>query len=119
MALFCTLISRLVGCCVSIKPHDCGNEQGDLHHLCDHPMGHPPMHQAETLLRRCLLEMVPISRTKDVATTMLCTTMAGLWGLIIHLIAVIVREFLAYLDIPDRHNPDGVAELFCVAVGLT
>jgi len=77
------------------------------------------MHQAETLLRRCLLEMVPISRTKDVATTMLCTTMAGLWGLIIHLIAVIVREFLTCRDIPDRYNPDDMPELFCLAVWVT
>ena len=50
---------------------------------------------------------------------MLRAAMAGLWGLIIHLIAVIVREFLTCLDIPDRHNPDGVAELFRVAVGVT
>ena len=45
--------------------------------------------------------------------------MAGLWGLIIHLIAVIVREFLTCLDIPDRHKPDGVAKLFCVTVWVT
>ena len=50
---------------------------------------------------------------------MLRAAMAGLWGLIIHLIAVIVREFLACLDIPGRHKPDGVAELFCVAVWVT
>ena len=45
--------------------------------------------------------------------------MAGLWGLIIHLIAVIVREFLACLDISDRHNPDDTLELFGVAVWVT
>jgi hypothetical protein len=42
--------------------------------------------------------------------------MAGLCGLIIHLISVVVGEFLTRLNIPDRHNPDGVAELFRVAV---
>src|SRR5262244_3876207 len=70
-------------------------------------------------LPRYLRDMVPISRIEDVATTILCTTMAGLWGLIIHLIAVIVREFLTCLDIPDRDNPDDMLELFGVAVGLT
>ena len=50
---------------------------------------------------------------------MLCTAMAGLWRLIIQLVAIVVREFLACLDISDRHNPDGVAELFGVAVWVT
>src|SRR5262245_56112412 len=59
------------------------------------PLRHPPMHQAETLLRSWLLKAVPILRTKDIPTTILCTTMAGLWGLIIQLVAVVVREFLA------------------------
>src|SRR5882762_1520518 len=67
-------------------------------------------------LPHCLLEMVPILRTQDIATTILCTTMAGLWGLIIQLVSVIIGEFLPCRDIPDRHNPDGVAELFRVAV---
>jgi hypothetical protein len=38
--------------------------------------------------------------------------MTRLCGLIIDLVLVIVREFLTCLNIPDRHNPDGVAELF-------
>jgi hypothetical protein len=42
--------------------------------------------------------------------------MTGLCGLIIDLVSVVVGEFLPCRDIPDRHNPDGVAELFCVAV---
>ena len=33
--------------------------------------------------------------------------------------AIVVGEFLPCRDIPDRDNPDGVAELFRVAVGLT
>ena len=43
----------------------------------------------------------------------------GSGGLIIHLIAVIVREFLTCLNIPDRHNPDETPELFGVAVWVT
>src|SRR5437867_10761003 len=80
---------------------------------------HPPMHQEETLPRRYLLETVPVLGIKDIPTTMLCAAMAGLWGLIIQLVAVVVREFLPCRDIPDRHNPDGVAELFRVAVWVT
>ena len=45
--------------------------------------------------------------------------MAGLWGLIIQLVAVVVREFLAYLNIPHRYNPDDVSELFGVTVWVT
>jgi hypothetical protein len=45
--------------------------------------------------------------------------MAGLWGLVIQLVAIVVREFLACLDISDCHNPDDAPELFGVAVGLT
>src|SRR6266566_8330366 len=71
------------------------------------------------LLRRCLLEAVPILRTKDIPTTMLCAAMAGLWWLIIHLIPIVVGEFLTCRDIPDRDNPDGIPELFRLAVGLT
>ena len=40
-------------------------------------MGHPPMHQEEILLRRWLLEAIPILRTKDIPTTMLCTKCKG------------------------------------------
>ena len=58
-------------------------------------------------------------RTKDVATTMVCATMAGLCGFIIDLVLIVVGEFLACCDIPDRHNPDGVAKLFYVAVWVT
>ena len=50
---------------------------------------------------------------------MLRATMAGLCGLIIDLVAIVVGEFLACLNIPDRDNPDGIAELFCVAVWIT
>ncbi len=45
--------------------------------------------------------------------------MAGLWGLIIQLVAIVVREFLACVNIPDRDNPDDTPELFCVAVWVT
>ena len=45
--------------------------------------------------------------------------MAGFWGLIIDLVAVVVGEFLACRDIPDCYNPDDTPELFGVAVGLT
>jgi hypothetical protein len=68
---------------------------------------------------RCLLDTVPIGGCKDIPTTMLRAAMAGLCGLVIHLIAVIVREFLACPNIPDRHNPDDMTELFGLAVGLT
>ena len=81
-------------------------------------MGHPPMHQEETLLRRWLLDTVPILRTEDVATTMLCAAMARVAFIVFVIIAVIIREFLACPNILDRHKPDGVAELFRVAVGL-
>ena len=82
-------------------------------------MGHPPMHQEETLLRRWLLDAIPILRTQDIPTTMLCAAMAGLCGLGIHLIPVVVGEFLPCLDILDCHKPDGIAKLFCVAVWVT
>jgi hypothetical protein len=58
-------------------------------------------------------------RTKDIPTTILRAAMTRLWGLIIHLIAVIVCEFLACPNIPDRYNPDGIPKLFCVAVWVT
>ena len=45
--------------------------------------------------------------------------MAGLWGLIIQLVAIVVREFFTCLNIPDRDNPDDTPELFGVAVGVT
>jgi len=77
------------------------------------------MLQEETLLRGCLLEAVPIVRREDVATTMRRTAMAGLCGLVIHLIPVVVREFLTCRDIFDCYKPDGVAELFRVAVWVT
>jgi hypothetical protein len=77
------------------------------------------MHQEETLSRRWLLHTVPILRTKDIPTTLFCAAMTGLRGLVIKLVAVIVGEFLACPNIPDRYNPDGVAKLFRVAVGLT
>ena len=66
-----------------------------------------------------MLEAVPILRTKDIPTTLLCATMAGLCGLIIDLVLIIVGEFLACHDIPDRYNPDRVAELFRVTVWVT
>jgi hypothetical protein len=47
-----------------------------------------------------MLDTVPIVRTKDVATTILCTTMAGLCRLVIDLILIVVGEFLARLNIP-------------------
>src|SRR5262249_9144256 len=82
-------------------------------------MGHSPMHQGETLPRRCLLDAVPILWTKDIPTTLLRTTMAGLWRLVIDLVLIVVREFLACLNIPDGYNPDGIPKLFRVAVGFT
>src|SRR5687767_12309913 len=81
--------------------------------------GSPPMHQEEMLLRRCLLDVVPVVRTQDIATTMLRTTMAGLCRLVIDLVLIVVSEFLPCHNIPDRDNPDGVAELFRVAVWVT
>src|SRR5262245_44575785 len=81
--------------------------------------GHPPMHEEETLPRRCLLEVVPILRTQDIPTTMLRATMAGLCRLIIQLVAVVVRKFLAYLNIPNRYNPDDAPELFSLTVWVT
>src|SRR5262245_47214450 len=82
-------------------------------------MCHPPMHQVETLLRRCLLEVVPIMGTQDIPATILRATKAWLYGLVIHLIPVVVGEFLTCLNISDRHNPDDTPELFGLAVGLT
>jgi hypothetical protein len=82
-------------------------------------MCHPPMQQEETLLRRWLLDAVPIVRTQDIPTTMLRTAMAGLYGLVIDPVPVVVGEFLACLNIPDRHNPDSMPELFRVAVWVT
>ena len=66
-----------------------------------------------------MLDMVPILGTQDIPTIILCTAMTGLCGLVIHLIPVVVREFLACRDIPDRYNPDDTPELFGVTVGLT
>ena len=63
-------------------------------------MCHPPMLQEETLLSGCLLEAVPIVRREDVATTMRRTAMAGLGGLVIDLVLIVVGEFLACLNIP-------------------
>ena len=45
--------------------------------------------------------------------------MARLWGLIIDLVLIVVGEFLACHDIPDRDYPDGVAELFGMTIDLT
>ena len=45
--------------------------------------------------------------------------MAGLYGLVIDPVPIVVREFLPCRDILDRHNPDGVPELFRVAIGVT
>jgi hypothetical protein len=45
--------------------------------------------------------------------------MAGLWGLVIHLIPIVVREFLACLDVPHGYNPDDAPELFGLAVWVT
>ena len=45
--------------------------------------------------------------------------MAGLCGLIIYLVSVVVGEFFPCLDILDCHKPDDTPELFRVAVGLT
>ena len=70
-------------------------------------------------LPRCLRDTVPILESKDVATAILCTAMAGLRGLVIDFIPVVVGEFLTCFDIPDRYNPDDTPELFGVAVGLT
>src|SRR5262249_32933519 len=70
-------------------------------------------------LPRYLREMVPISRTKDIATAILCAAMAGLCRLVIDLVLIVVGEFFPCCDIPNRHNPDGVAKLFRVAVWVT
>ena len=50
---------------------------------------------------------------------MMRAAMAGLGGLIIDLISIVVGEFFTCRDIPDRHKPDGMTELFRVAVGIT
>ena len=42
--------------------------------------------------------------------------MARIVGIVFVIIAVIIGEFLACQDILDRHEPDGVAELFRLAV---
>jgi hypothetical protein len=42
--------------------------------------------------------------------------MAGLWGLVIDLVLIVVGEFLPCRDIPDGYNPDGIPKLFRVAV---
>src|SRR5262245_11251668 len=76
-------------------------------------------YQEETSLGRWPLEAVPILGTKNIPTTMLCAAMAGLGGLIIDLIAVVVGKFFTCRDIPNRYNPDGMTELFRVAVGIT
>src|SRR5215467_5141486 len=68
---------------------------------------------------RCLLDTVPILGTKDIPTTLLRTAMAGLCGLIIDLVLIVVGEFLTCLNILHRHNPDGVATLFRVTVWVT
>ena len=65
------------------------------------------------------MEAVPIVGTKDIPTTILRAAIAGLCGLVIDLVLIVVREFLPCRDISDRYNPDGISELFCVAVGLT
>ncbi len=70
-------------------------------------------------LRRWLLDAVPILGTKDIPTTILRAAIAGLCGLIIALVSVVVGKFLSCLDISDRYNPDGMTELFRVAVGIT
>jgi hypothetical protein len=44
--------------------------------------------------------------------------MTGLCGLVVNLVSVVVGKFLTCRDILDRYNPDGVAKLFRVAVGL-
>ena len=45
--------------------------------------------------------------------------MTRLCGLIIDLVLIVVGKFLSCLNIFDRYNPDGVAELFRVAVWVT
>ena len=45
--------------------------------------------------------------------------MAGLCGLIIQLVSVIIGEFLPCYDISDRYNPDDTPELFGVAIWVT
>ena len=66
-----------------------------------------------------MLDAVPILRTEDIATTMLCAAMARIVGIVFVIIAVIIGEFLTCLDIPDRDNPDDTPELFGVAVWVT
>ena len=78
-----------------------------------------PVLQEETLLRRWLLEAVPVLGTQDIPTAIFRATMAGLCGFVIDLVLLVVGEFLACLNIPDRDNPDGVAKLFRVTVGVT
>src|SRR5919108_6270476 len=70
-------------------------------------------------LLHCLLDAVPMLRTQDIPTTILCATMAGLCRLVIDGVLIVVSEFLACLNIPDRHNPDDPPELFGVAVWVT
>src|SRR6516162_3006912 len=61
--------------------------------------------------------MSPFSRKKVYGGK--CATMAGLCGLVIDTVLIVVGEFLTCCDIPDRHNPDGVAKLFRVTVWVT
>ena len=57
--------------------------------------------------------------SKDIPTTMRRAAMAGLYGLVIDPVPIVVREFLTCLDIPDRYNPDRMPELFGLAVWVT
>ena len=69
---------------------------------------------------RCYcLETIPILGTQDIPTTILRTAMAGLCRLVIDFVLIVVGEFLTRLNILNSHNPDGITELFRVAVGLT
>src|SRR6266581_5135095 len=77
------------------------------------------MRQEETLLRRCLRDAVPLLETKNITTTMIRAAMAGICRRVIDLVPIVVGEFLACLDILARYNPDRVAKLFHLAVGIT
>src|SRR4030095_2911406 len=56
---------------------------------------------------------------KNVPATVFSTAGTGICGSIIKLVAVIVGEFCACGDVPQRDNPDGTGGQLRATVGLT
>ena len=65
-----------------------------------HTYGATSYAPGRTLLRCWLLDAVPMLGTKDIPTTMMRAAIAGLCGLVIDLILIVVSEFFAGLNIP-------------------